>query len=379
MVIIVGSGITALWTADLLDKNGHEVVVLEKDTIANNQTIASQGMIHGGTKYSLDGALTNATISISDMPNIWNDALNGNGKVNLSKSKIHANHQILWSADTIQPKLLSFFGSKAMSSKMRPINKREHSLFNHKDFHGSLFKLNETVIDVNSVVRNFVNNLNGKIVKAKAKKILFSNDHVFGVATSIGRLECDELILAAGEGNEEILENSNINSFPMQKRPLAMGMVYMKKKIPDIYGHFLGTSSRPKVTISTHYINEKQILYIGGEVSEIGVSLSDEEQKMQIDKFLRESLSWIDLDIDRINVLRINRAEIKNNKVLKPDSFFIGRKKGLMVCWPTKLAFAPLIAKRVLNQINTSKSGKRNKKRMQLDKLNISKYPWESN
>ena len=153
----------------------------------------------------------------------------------------------------------------------------------------------------------------------------------------------------------------------------------MKEKIPDIYGHFLGTSSRPRITISTHYLNEKQILYIGGEVSESGVRLSDEDQKIQIDKFLREALSWIDLDIERIDVLRINRAETKNNKVLKPDSFFIGRKKGLMVCWPTKLAFAPLIAESILNQMNPSKLRKRNIKRMRLDKPHISKYPWEAN
>ena len=377
MVVIVGSGISALWTADLLDKSGYEVVVLEKETVANNQTIASQGMIHGGAKYSLDGALTKATISISDMPNIWNDALNGNGKVNLSKSKIHTSHQILWSADTIHSKLLSFFGSKAMSSKMILIDKDEHPLFNYKNFQGSLFKLNETVIDVHSVVSNFVNNLDGKIFRAKAEKILFSGDRVVGIDTSIGKLECDELILAAGEGNERILKNSNIKSFPMQTRPLAMGMVYMNENIPDIFGHHLGSSSRPKVTISTHYVNKKQILYIGGEVSESGVNLPDEEQIIQIDQSLREALSWIDLDIDKIEVLRINRAEAKNKKVLKPDSFFLGRKKGLMVCWPTKLAFAPLIANSVLNKINMSNLRKMNMKEIQADKPLISIYPWE--
>ena len=377
MVIIVGSGISALWTADLLYKSGYDVAVLEKDTVANNQTIARQGMMHGGAKYSLDGALTKATISISDMPNIWNDALNGNGKVNLSKSKIHTNHQILWSADTIQSKLLSFFGSKAMSSKMIPIDKPEHPLFNYKNFQGSLFKLNETVIDVHSVVSNLANNLDGKIFKAKAKKILFSGDRVVGIDTSIGKLECDELILAAGEGNEKILEDSNIDSFPMQRRPLAMGMVHMKKNIPDIYGHFLGTSSRPRITISTHYFKEKQVLYVGGEVSEIGVKLSDQEQKIQIDEFLRKALGWIDLDIEKIDVLRVNRAEAKNKKVLKPDSFFLGRKKGLMVCWPTKLAFAPLIANSVLNKINMSNLRKMNMKEIHADKPLISIYPWE--
>lgn len=377
MIIIIGSGIAALWTANLLSENGFDVIVLEKDSIASNQTIASQGMIHGGTKYSLDGVLTKATQSISEMPSTWRDALNGNGKVDLSESKINAHSQVLWSSDTLQSKILSFFGSKAMSSKMQPIDKMEHPAFSSKNFKGSLFKLNELVVDVHSVVSNLAKNLDGKIIKATGKKILFSNDKVIGIETSIGKLECDELILAAGEGNEQILKNSNVKFFPMQTRPLAMGMVYMNKNIPDIYGHHLGSTSRPKITISTHYINEKQVLYVGGEVSESGINLSDEEQIIQIDQSLREALSWIDLDIDKIEVLRINRAEAKNKKVLKPDSFFIGRNNGLMVCWPTKLAFAPAVAENVVNELK--KPITHNSKKIQADKPQISKYPWELN
>ena len=156
-----------------------------------------------------------------------------------------------------------------------------------------------------------------------------------------------------------------------------MGMVYMNKNIPDIYGHHLGSSSRPKVTISTHYINKKQILYIGGEVSESGVNLSDEQQVIKIEQSLKEALSWIDLDIDKIEVLRINRAEAKNKNVLKPDSFFIGRNDGLIVCWPTKWAFAPLIAENVLDELNKPISN--NSKKIHGEKPEISNYPWESN
>ena len=377
MKVIIGSGIAALWCANYLQNSGHQVIVLEKGDIGGGQTIASQGMIHGGTKYSLDGVLTKASISISDMPNTWLEALNGNGIVDLSESKVNAYYQVLWSADSLQSKLLSFFGSKAMSSKMKPIDKNEHPAFSSKDFKGSLFRLNELVVDVRSVISNLAKNLDGKIIKATGKKILYSKDRVVGIETNIGKLNCDELILAAGEGNEQILKNSDIKSFPMQKRPLAMGLVYMNKKIPDIYGHYLGSSSRPKITISTHYINEKQVLYVGGEVSESGINLVDEEQIMQIDKSLREALSWIDLDIEKIKVLRINRAEPKNKKVLKPDSFFIGRKKGLMVCWPTKLAFAPAVAKEIASSVKITKSKKI--QAFQTVDAKISGYPWIKN
>ena len=68
MKIIVGSGITALWCANHLQSLGHEILVLEKNSIGSGQTIASQGMIHGGTKYSLDGSLARSTIAISEIP-----------------------------------------------------------------------------------------------------------------------------------------------------------------------------------------------------------------------------------------------------------------------------------------------------------------------
>ena len=108
MKVIIGSGIAALWCANYLQNSGHQVIVLEKGDIGGGQTIASQGMIHGGTKYSLDGVLTKASISISDMPNTWLEALNGNGIVDLSESKVNAYYQVLWSADSLQSKLLSF-------------------------------------------------------------------------------------------------------------------------------------------------------------------------------------------------------------------------------------------------------------------------------
>ena len=86
-------------------------------------------------------------------------------------------------------------------------------------------------------------------------------------------------------------------------------------------------------------------------------------------------MSWIDLDIDKIEVLRINRAEAKNKNVLKPDSFFIGRNDGLMVCWPTKLAFAPAIAENVLNELKTPIIN--DSKKIQAEKPKIAKYPWQ--
>lgn len=376
MKIIVGSGIAALWCANHLQSLGHDVVVLEKQQIGCGQTIFSQGMIHGGAKYSLDGQLSKSTISISDMPHIWRNALDGIGYVDLSNSVKITDFQFLWSSANAASKLLSFFGSKVMSSKMKSITPSDHDLFSSDKFKGSLFKLNEPVVDVQTVLENLANNLDNSILNLEVKKIEFRSDNSVDVVTNKDVINCDEVVLAAGEGNEKILQNSNINLFPMQLRPLAMGAVYLNNKIPDIFGHHLGVSSRPSLTISTHYVNGDQVLYVGGDISESGVFLSDSEQKIKIKDSIKSALYWLDFDIKDIKILRINRAEARNHNLIKPDTFFCEKYKKAIICWPTKLAFAPLLSESVITKITKDRIKKTNLF-SSYTAAKISRYPWE--
>ncbi|HCC44093.1 MAG TPA: FAD-binding oxidoreductase, partial [Gammaproteobacteria bacterium] len=50
-IAILGGGIAGLWLLNLLVSRGYSVVLLEKEALGAGQTIASQGMIHGGVKY----------------------------------------------------------------------------------------------------------------------------------------------------------------------------------------------------------------------------------------------------------------------------------------------------------------------------------------
>ena len=377
MKVIVGSGIAALWCAEHLKNSGHEIIVLEKDAIGSGQTIASQGMIHGGTKYSLDGSLARSSIAISEMPEIWRNALNGIGSVDLSKSKVLTDSQVLWSLGGLTSRLAGFFGSKVMSSKMKLIEPMDHDAFISPSFKGSLFELNEPVIDVQSVLVNLTSNLSGRIFKATVKSIISESGIITGVVTDQGIIKGDEVILAAGEGNAQILQNSGIDSFPMQIRPLAMGMVFMKTKIPDIYGHQLGASNRPVVTVSTHYTGDQQVLYVGGDVAESGVGLCDADQKQAIKTSVEAALHWLDLDIEHIEILRINRGEPKLNSIIKPDSYFCGHKPGLIVCWPTKLAFAPVLASDVADHCNKLDGDRVNMNGLKT--AQIAEYPWAKN
>jgi hypothetical protein len=47
---------------------GFSTVLVESASLGGGQSMKSQGIIHGGTKYALHGALTGASEAIADMP-----------------------------------------------------------------------------------------------------------------------------------------------------------------------------------------------------------------------------------------------------------------------------------------------------------------------
>ncbi|MGB5600120.1 MAG: FAD-dependent oxidoreductase, partial [Thiothrix litoralis] len=98
--LIVGGGIAGLWLLAELRSQGVNALLVS-DELGKGQTIASQGIIHGGTKYALTGKLTGATLAIGDMPRLWRAALNGESAVDLSRVNILTESQLLWTSGGI--------------------------------------------------------------------------------------------------------------------------------------------------------------------------------------------------------------------------------------------------------------------------------------
>ena len=65
--LIFGGGAAGLWLLDELTRQGSSAVLLEAAKLGQGQTIASQGIIHGGLKYTLQGLLTPSAAAIRDM------------------------------------------------------------------------------------------------------------------------------------------------------------------------------------------------------------------------------------------------------------------------------------------------------------------------
>ncbi|MBK7361299.1 MAG: FAD-dependent oxidoreductase [Micavibrio sp.] len=94
-IIIHGGGIAGLWTLARLKNLGYDALLVEPNAIGGVQTIASQGIIHSGLKYALSGKINALAREISAMPDVWREALNGNGPVDLSKAKRAAETQYM--------------------------------------------------------------------------------------------------------------------------------------------------------------------------------------------------------------------------------------------------------------------------------------------
>jgi len=87
-VVIVGGGIAGLWTFNQLQKQGYHVALLENKSLGSDQTVCSQGIIHGGLKYALQGMLTPDANAIKQMPTLWQSCLTGTGILNLKNVEI---------------------------------------------------------------------------------------------------------------------------------------------------------------------------------------------------------------------------------------------------------------------------------------------------
>ena len=376
-IIIIGGGIAGLWTLALARENNINAILLEKDTLGCGQTIHSQGIIHGGSKYALAGTFSKATNVISEMPSQWQDAINGHGQVKLEAVKVLSDKQYLIPTSGIDTKVLSFLGSKTMRSHTSKTKNNDLAQsYRDAGISQSAFQLNEMVLDIQSVLQSFYKQYHRYIFKSE-----FSLDNVKntdnGLSIDIGSQELSSqyVVLACGEGYENIANKHQ----KMQKRPLHMLMA-TGKNLPPIYAHFIGRSSKPLLTISSYQYEDETVWYLGGGIAEDGVNINKDEQIDRCKKLLSAYTPNIDLSELSFDSFAINRAEPQQSSLLRPDDAFVTHDKNLLIGWPTKLALAPRFAEKVLEEINGLggiTGCDDNAPAVDLVKPSIANFPWQ--
>ena len=353
-ILVVGGGIAGLWLNARLRRAGYSTVLVENTALGGVQSMRSQGIIHGGTKYALHGALTGASEAIADMPSLWRQCLAGDGELDLRGVRVLSDAHYLWSPGGLAGNLTSFFASKAVRSRVAQVKGDElPPALQDKAFKGKAYRLSELVLDVPSLVAHLAVLGGDGLLAGERIEPLREGDELVGLRVDGRDIRAQRVVLAAGAGNEALLRELGLEQPAMQRRPLHM-VLLKAPTLKPLYAHCVGGGPKPRVTVTTHPAADGQwVWYLGGDIAEAeGVARSEAEQIAEAQRELRKLLPWVDLSAARWATLRVDRAEPAQSGLLRPDSAFLADQGRLLVGWPTKLALAPNFADRVFEALD---------------------------
>ena len=408
-IVLIGGGIAGLWLLNYLVNQGYNAVLFEREKLGSQQTIASQGMIHGGVKYTLAGALSGSSEQIADMPVHWKRCLKGEGDIDLSDTRILSECFYMWSSEKALSKITTFFASKALRGRINHLKPPQFpEVFQHSEFRGQLYQLVDLVIDTPSLLKNLLNNVASRVYKIDWDSAALNTDN------GITRLSLNtqsqpinvcaqQFLLTAGAGNQSLLDALGATQPEMQTRPLRQ--VIVKHNNPYyLYAHCIGTDSTPRITISSHPCSNNEssngknsddrvCWYLGGQLSEHGVHQSDEELIATAQQELLQLFPWLDWQDAQWSIHFIERAEPMQHNFARPDKAFIDIVRdpegnplsNAMVAWPTKLTLCPNLAHETLQLLQAQNVHPQQQYNSDadllgcLDKPEIAAPPWFEN
>jgi glycine/D-amino acid oxidase-like deaminating enzyme len=347
-VAIIGGGIAGLWLLARLRQHGYGALLIENERLGAGQTVSAQGIIHGGAKYSLSGQLSDSATAIAGMPALWRRCLSGEDEIDLREARVLANHQYLWATRAPTSRLAAFFASKLMGGRMAKATGDAPAVLRHPEFRGVVYRLDEPIVDVASVLAVFAQRyrdaivLNQGPVTPKADGTLTLR-HA-GRPTWVIRPACT--VLTAGAGNAAVPWAT------LQLRPLHMVMARGIALPGPLYAHCLGASDVPRLTVTSHCdASGRLVWYLGGGLAEDGVQRDRREQIRAARRELETLLPWADWSQAEFATFTVQRAEARQSQGTRPAEPGIFRNGRMLAAWPTKLALAPLLAERIEDEL----------------------------
>ncbi|MEX6501463.1 FAD-dependent oxidoreductase [Pseudomonas zhanjiangensis] len=349
-VLIVGGGIAGLWLNARLRRQGFATLLVECASLGGGQSVKSQGIIHGGAKYALHGALTGASEAIADMPRRWREALAGSGELDLSCVRLLSDAHYLWSPGSLAGNITSFFASKAVRGRVDQVKGEQlPAALQHPKFKGKVYRLAELVLDVPSLIARLADLAGDGLLAGTQIEPLLEQGELIGLRVDGREIRAQRIVLSAGRGNAALLAALGLSQPAQQLRPLHM-VLAKGAALKPLYAHCLGGGPKPRVTITTHPAADGQwVWYLGGDLAEAdGVAREPAAQIAAAQREIGDLLPWVDQRELHWATLRVERAEPAQSGLVRPDNAFLAEHGKLLVGWPTKLALAPDFADRVL-------------------------------
>lgn len=367
-IVIFGGGIAGLWLLDEAARADRDAILLEANALGCGQTIWSQGIIHGGLKYTLSGALTRSAESIRDLPDLWRRCLLGHAAPDLSDARLRAEHCHLWRTDSLRSRagmIGAQMGLRVKPSTLDP-NERPAPL---RDCPGQVARLDEQVICPGSVLQALARRHAERILRIDAVEGLAFDLTDDGDVAAIHlneperaetlTLRPSHVVLTAGAGNGPLRERLGRSTDAMQIRPLRM--VLLRGALPDLNGHCVD-GARTRVTITTVRTADDQAVWqIGGQVAEDGAAMSEKELIAHARRELLACLPGLDLTGSAWATYRADRAEGRTPSGRRPDDPVVRTEGNVHTAWPSKLVLAPRLAETLLARLAADAPGDEHK------------------
>ena len=354
-VAIVGGGIAGLWLLARLRQRGYGALLIESEQLGAGQTLCAQGIIHGGAKYALHGEISDSATAIAGMPALWRRCLNGEDPIiDLRGARLLAEHQYLWATRAPTSRLAAFFASRVMRGRMEKVVGAEVNdspvVLRHPEFQGTVYRLEEPILDVASVLSIFAEHYRSAIVRSQGPVTLKAdgtlNLHYPNRPSLVVRPTCT--VFTAGAGNAALAWAT------LQRRPLHMVMARGPALPGVLYAHCLGASEVPRLTVTSHYdASGRLIWYLGGGLAEDGIKRDRQDQIRAARRELETLLPWVDWSKAEFATFTVQRAEARQRRGVRPAEPGVFRDGRVIAAWPTKLALAPLLAERVEELLQT--------------------------
>ena len=385
-IAIFGGGIAGLWLLNRLKQTGFSSLLFESHALGAGQTICSQGIIHGGMKYALTGKLSSDAVAMSNMPSRWQACLRGEGELDLSQVPILSNRQYLWSPSAFKASLVRLFANRTLMGQVESLSRdRYPKIFQHPDFRGQVFALNEMVIDVPALIHALAKEQKNDIFHGRIlrEQDLVSDErgHLIKAIMTTGEelltVEAKHYVFVAGSGNEMMMYKLKRPSLLMQRRPLHMVLVKLPFEAP-LYAHCIGLGTRPRITITTHKRSDgTHVWYLGGLLAEEGIKRTKKEQQNAALMELNHLFPWMNFEGACFSSFLIDRAEPLQKSGLKPTTSYAAKINNMIVAWPTKLALAPQLADEVITMLDAKPDVLVNPSACQWPKPTIATPVWE--
>ena len=379
-LLIFGGGAAGLWCLDRFRRAGYLAILLESTALGCGQTIQSQGIIHGGGKYALRGVRDFAAVrSTKAMPERWRRSLAGEIEPDLRGAQVLSDRCHLWlPSGSIAARALSWgfmpllarggllsTPPQQLPASMWPAALRGSAL--------AVYALAEPVVATGSLLDALASPYRRCIFSYDISDLQFAGEQVH-IADAL--FQPRSIVLAAGEGNAELMRRAGIRGDLMQRRPLKM-VLLRGTALPALFGHCI-MHGKTQLTITTP---TQGVWQVGGEIAE---HLAHQENlgngRQAAMKELRRCLPGLDFSGIEIAIYPATRAEARTAEQKRPSGVHVsGVAPRMVVGWPTKLSMAPILAEEIFALVHAElkQPGDYEEPLVPWPTPPVARYPWE--